>query len=209
MHTTVILILDNYDSFTFNLKDYIEQAGAEVLVIRNDQITIPQIERLKPEGIVISPGPKNPMESGITMLAVENFAGKIPLLGVCLGHQAIGLYAGGNLAKASYPLHGKVSTVEFQNHPMFRNIDQPMKVCRYHSLIIEELPDEWVALGYAGDGALMAFAHRDLLIWAVQFHPEAILTTSGLQLIRNWYDEVKNASEWEKRSTKRIKTELE
>lgn len=209
MRTPVILILDNYDSFTFNLKDYCEQVGADVAVYRNDEISVREIKAIHPEGIIISPGPKVPGESGITMEVVEAFWGRIPILGVCLGHQAIGLYAGAKLEHARYPMHGKISEVVFRDHPMFKGIQQPMQVCRYHSLIISDLPEDFTALGYAEDGALMAFAHHYLPIWGVQFHPEAILTRSGLQLIRNWYQLVKTVSTIAEGRTIRLLPETE
>ncbi|MCB9245500.1 MAG: aminodeoxychorismate/anthranilate synthase component II [Flavobacteriales bacterium] len=205
----MILILDNYDSFTFNLKDYCEQVGADVAVHRNDEISVGEIKAMSPEGIIISPGPKVPGESGITMDVVEAFWESTPILGVCLGHQAIGLYAGAKLEHAQYPMHGKISEVLFRDHPMFQGIEQPMQVCRYHSLIISDLPRDYTALGYADDGALMAFAHNQLPIWGVQFHPEAILTRSGLQLIRNWYQLVKRRSAVEKGRTIQVLPETE
>ncbi len=183
----MLLLLDNYDSFTYNLYDYFLQCGADVEVVRNDELDINTVLS-KYEGIIISPGPGIPLQAGCTMQILEKFSEKLPILGVCLGLQAIGQFYGAHLTKAHYPMHGKVSEVQFQkDHPLFNTIKSPLQVCRYHSLVIQELeglPLNILATTEAGE--VMAIEHQSLPIWAVQFHPESILTPQGLTLIRNW-----------------------
>lgn len=184
----MILVLDNYDSFTYNLVHYIGESGQEVLVVRNDEITIEQINDLNPEKIVISPGPCTPKEAGISIELIKNAT--VPLLGVCLGHQAIGAAFGGNIIKAPEIFHGKLSEVEHNNENIFKGIDSPYSVVRYHSLIIEKdsLPDELKITGVLKDNPeiIMAIEHKDKPIYGVQFHPESIETDFGMKLIENF-----------------------
>lgn len=184
----MILVLDNYDSFTYNLVHYIGESGQEVLVVRNDEITIEQINNLNPEKIVISPGPCTPKEAGISIELIKNAT--VPLLGVCLGHQAIGAAFGGNIIKAPEIFHGKLSEVEHNNENIFKGIDSPYSVVRYHSLIIEKdsLPDELKITGVLKDNPeiIMAIEHKEKPIYGVQFHPESIETDFGMKLIENF-----------------------
>ena len=184
----MILVLDNYDSFTYNLVHYIGESGQEVLVVRNDEITIEQINDLNPEKIVISPGPCTPKEAGISIQPIKNAT--VPLLGVCLGHQAIGAAFGGNIIKAPEIFHGKLSEIEHNNENIFKGIDSPYSVVRYHSLIIEKdsLPDELKITGVLKDNPeiIMAIEHKEKPIYGVQFHPESIETDFGMKLIENF-----------------------
>ena len=184
----MILVLDNYDSFTYNLVHYIGENRQEVLVVRNDEITIKQINDLNPEKIVISPGPCTPKEAGISIELIKNAT--VPLLGVCLGHQAIGAAFGGNIIKAPEIFHGKLSEVEHNNENIFKGIDSPYSVVRYHSLIIEKdsLPDELKITGVLKDNPeiIMAIEHKEKPIYGVQFHPESIETDFGMKLIENF-----------------------
>ena len=184
----MILVLDNYDSFTYNLVHYIGESGQEVLVVRNDEITIEQINDLNPEKIVISPGPCTPKEAGISIELIKNAT--VPLLGVCLGHQAIGAAFGGNIIKAPEIFHGKLSEVEHSNENIFKGIDSPYSVVRYHSLIIEKdsLPNELKITGVLKDNPeiIMAIEHKEKPIYGVQFHPESIETDFGMKLIENF-----------------------
>ena len=184
----MVLVLDNYDSFTYNLVHYIGESGQEVLVVRNDEITIEQINDLNPEKIVISPGPCTPKEAGISIELIKNAT--VPLLGVCLGHQAIGAAFGGNIIKAPEIFHGKLSEVEHNNENIFKGIDSPYSVVRYHSLIIEKdsLPDELKITGVLKDNPeiIMAIEHKEKPIYGVQFHPESIETDFGMKLIENF-----------------------
>ena len=184
----MILVLDNYDSFTYNLVHYIGESGQEVLVARNDEITIEQINDLNPEKIVISPGPCTPKEAGISIELIKNAT--VPLLGVCLGHQAIGAAFGGSVIKAPEIFHGKLSQVEHNKENIFKGIDSPYSVVRYHSLIIEKdsLPDELKITGVLKDNPeiIMAIEHNEKPIYGVQFHPESIETDFGMKLIENF-----------------------
>ena len=184
----MILVLDNYDSFTYNLVHYIGESGQDVLVVRNDEITIEQINDLNPEKIVISPGPCTPKEAGISIELIKNAT--VPLLGVCLGHQAIGAAFGGSVIKAPEIFHGKLSQVEHNKENIFKGIDSPYSVVRYHSLIIENdsLPDELKITGVLKDNPeiIMAIEHKDKPIYGVQFHPESIETDFGMKLIENF-----------------------
>ena len=184
----MILVLDNYDSFTYNLVHYIGESGQEVLVVRNDEITIERINDLNPEKIVISPGPCTPKEAGISIELIKNAT--VPLLGVCLGHQAIGAAFGGNIIKAPEIFHGKLSKVEHNNENIFKGIDNPYSVVRYHSLIIEKdsLPNELKITGVLKDNPeiIMAIEHKEKPIYGVQFHPESIETDFGMKLIENF-----------------------
>ncbi len=189
----MLLMIDNYDSFTYNLVQYFAELGAEVKVIRNDELTIEQIQALKPERIVISPGPCTPSEAGVSIGAIKTFAGHVPILGVCLGHQSIGQAFGGNIIRAKAVMHGKVSAIHHQQQGVFKNLPSPYTATRYHSLVIEQssLPAELeiTAWTQTADGSLdeiMGVRHRHLAIEGVQFHPESILSEHGHQLLQNF-----------------------
>ncbi|MEO7175285.1 MAG: aminodeoxychorismate/anthranilate synthase component II [Saprospiraceae bacterium] len=182
-----LLLLDNYDSFTYNLQDYFLQLGLAISVFRNDEITISQIEDLNPDGIVFSPGPGRPEESGTMMDIIQNFHQVKPMLGICLGHQALGIFFGESLQKARLPVHGKTSVIKHLPHPLFDDIPEHLSVMRYHSLLVTELQNPALEpLAWTESDELMAFVHRTLPIAALQFHPESILTEYGLQILRNW-----------------------
>ena len=184
----MILVLDNYDSFTYNLVHYIGECGEEVMVVRNDEITVEQVEDLNPKKIVISPGPCTPNEAGISIELIKKSS--VPILGVCLGHQAIGAAFGGNIIKAPEIFHGKLSKVEHNQKKIFNGIDSPYSVVRYHSLIIEKdsLPNELEITGVLEDNpeVIMSIEHKEKPIYGVQFHPESIETNFGMRLIENF-----------------------
>ncbi len=184
----MLLMIDNYDSFTFNLVQYLGELGEEVLVKRNDEISIAEIEKLAPEKIVISPGPCSPSEAGISVAAIEAFAGKIPLLGVCLGHQAIGQAFGGRIIHAKTLMHGKTSQVHHTGKGVFTDLPTPFRATRYHSLVIEKetCPSCLEVTAWTDDGEIMGVRHTTLAIEGVQFHPESIMTEHGHQLLRNF-----------------------
>jgi anthranilate synthase/aminodeoxychorismate synthase-like glutamine amidotransferase len=187
----MIFVLDNYDSFTFNLVQYIGETGEEVQVRRNDQVTVEQIEKMAPRKIVISPGPRTPQEAGITIQLIRRFADNIPILGVCLGHQAIGAAFGGRVIRSQRIMHGKTSMVEHDGRTIFRGLQSPMVANRYHSLIVEEksLPDDLEISARSeenGKTVIMGLRHRELPVEGVQFHPESVLTPEGHKLIRNF-----------------------
>jgi anthranilate synthase/aminodeoxychorismate synthase-like glutamine amidotransferase len=188
----MVFVLDNYDSFTYNLVQYIGEMGHEVVVRRNDQITVEEIERLRPERIAISPGPCTPQEAGISIDVIKRFAGRVPVLGVCLGHQAIGAAFGGNVIRAANLMHGKTSSVEHDGKTIFRGIPSPMTATRYHSLVVEEkgLPAELeisaTCLDRDGSRMIMGLRHRKYAVEGVQFHPESVLTAHGKQMVRNF-----------------------
>ncbi|MGO1500187.1 MAG: anthranilate synthase component II [Marinobacter sp.] len=189
----MLLMIDNYDSFTYNVVQYLAELGAEVQVHRNDEITLEEIEALNPERLVISPGPCTPNEAGVSMDVIRHFAGKIPILGVCLGHQAIGQAFGGNVIRAGRVMHGKVSPIYHQNTGVFRGLNNPLQATRYHSLAIEQasLPDclEMTAWTRNSDGSveeIMGVRHKTLAIEGVQFHPESIMSEQGHELLRNF-----------------------
>jgi para-aminobenzoate synthetase component 2 len=184
----MILLLDNYDSFTYNLAQYLGQMGEELEVRRNDQITIEEIDELEPERIVISPGPCTPKEAGISVPLVEHFAGKIPILGVCLGHQAIGAAFGGRVIRAPKLMHGKTSEIEHDGKTIFRGLPQNFTATRYHSLIVERksLPGSLEISAETADGTIMGLRHRKLRVEGVQFHPESVLTDAGFKLLENF-----------------------
>jgi len=183
----MILLLDNYDSFTYNLAQFLGQLGEKLEVHRNDQITLDQIAGKKPQRIVISPGPGTPEESGICVDVIRRFAGEIPILGVCLGHQAIGYAFGGRVIRAPKIMHGKTSRIHHDNKTIFRELPQDFAATRYHSLIVEEktLPQD-LEISAKTDGIIMGLRHRKLLIEGVQFHPESVLTDVGMQLLQNF-----------------------
>lgn len=188
-----ILLLDNYDSFTYNLAHYLLQSEEISLEIhRNDQISCTQIAKNDYAGIVLSPGPKRPSDAGILMQVVEQFGDKIPMLGVCLGMQAIGEVWGANLRKAQIPMHGKTSLIRHNNTGIFAGLANPMEVMRYHSLILENLPYELEPIAYTlQNQELMALRHKSYELWGVQFHPESIGSPDGLELVKNWLKTVK------------------
>jgi anthranilate synthase/aminodeoxychorismate synthase-like glutamine amidotransferase len=185
----MLLVIDNYDSFTYNLVQYLGELGATVEVRRNDRVTLDEIEnRLRPERIVISPGPGTPDEAGITLDLIQRFAGKIPLLGVCLGHQAIGQAFGGKVIRAPELMHGKASEVSHDGKTIFAGLNERFLAGRYHSLIVEResLPSSLEISAYTADDVIMGLRHRELKVEGVQFHPESILTSDGKQLLANF-----------------------
>jgi len=191
----MMLMIDNYDSFTYNLVQYLGELGADVVVHRNDQITIDDIEKMQPERIMISPGPCTPNEAGISMQAIKHFAGKLPILGVCLGHQSIGQVFGGKIVHAKEIMHGKTSMIHHNNTGVFKGLTNPYEATRYHSLVIEKdsLPDclEVTAWTKNADGSIdeiMGVKHKELNVEGVQFHPESILTEHGHDLLKNFLE---------------------
>jgi anthranilate synthase component II len=191
----MILLIDNYDSFTYNVYQYLGELGAEVSVVRNDEITVAQIERLAPEKIVISPGPCTPNEAGISLEVIKRFAGEIPLLGICLGHQAIGQAFGGDVRRARAVMHGKTSPIHHEGKGVFRGLPQPMTATRYHSLIVgwDSLPDclevtAWTQTPEGEKDEIMGLRHRTLPVEGVQFHPESIFSPEGKTLLENFLD---------------------
>jgi anthranilate synthase/aminodeoxychorismate synthase-like glutamine amidotransferase len=188
----MVFVLDNYDSFTYNLVQYLGELGEEVVVRRNDQVTIADIEAMRPRHIVISPGPCTPVEAGISVELVRQLAGKIPILGVCLGHQAIGAAFGGGIVRAPKLMHGKTSEVMHDNKTIFQGMPVPLTATRYHSLIVEEksLPDDLEISAWTSDGSctrtIMGLRHKTFPVEGVQFHPESVLTTHGKTLMSNF-----------------------
>ena len=184
----MILMIDNYDSFTYNLVQYLGELGADVVVHRNDKITFKDIEQLNPEKIVISPGPCTPEKAGISIETVRYFGGKIPLLGVCLGHQSIASAFGGEIIKAKKLMHGKTAMVTHDNKHLFKGLPNPFKATRYHSLVLNKntVPEEFEVTATSDDGEIMGIRHKNIFIEGVQFHPESILTTSGKDLLQNF-----------------------
>lgn len=184
----MILMIDNYDSFTYNLVQYLGELGQEIKVFRNDKITIAEIEELKPERIVISPGPCTPKEAGISIEVIRQFKGRMPILGVCLGHQSIGEAFGGDVVRAGRLMHGKTSMIYHDSKTIFKDIPNPFEATRYHSLIIkrETIPSCLIITAETKEGEIMGVRHKDLPIEGVQFHPESILTKAGMDLLRNF-----------------------
>jgi len=184
----MLLMIDNYDSFTFNLVQYLGELGADVNVVRNDEVSVADIERLNPERIVVSPGPCSPSEAGVSIPAINHFAGKKPILGVCLGHQAIGQAFGGRVIHARTLMHGKTSPIEHSGAGVFSGLPSPFTATRYHSLAVERetLPACLEVTAWTADGEIMGLRHRDLAIEGVQFHPESILTEHGHAMLRNF-----------------------
>jgi len=188
----VVFVLDNYDSFTYNLVQYLGELGAQVEVRRNDQVTIEEIEAMQPQRIVISPGPCTPQDAGISIGLIRYFAGRVPILGVCLGHQAIGAAFGGHVVRAPHLMHGKTSAVLHDNRTIFRGLPSPMTAARYHSLIVEErsLPEELEVSAWTtekdGSRTIMGLRHRKCSVEGVQFHPESVLTDAGKKLVGNF-----------------------
>ena len=184
----MVLVIDNYDSFTYNLVQYLGELGAKPRVVRNDKITIDEIERLDPERIVISPGPCTPADAGISIDVIRHFAGKVPLLGVCLGHQAMGEAFGGDVVRAPYLMHGKTSQILHDGSTIFHGLDNPFTATRYHSLIVERstFPSCLEVTATTSDGLVMGLRHREFTCEGVQFHPESIMTGVGMALLRNF-----------------------
>ncbi|MDI6689717.1 MAG: aminodeoxychorismate/anthranilate synthase component II [Actinomycetota bacterium] len=186
----MILMIDNYDSFTYNLVQYLGELGADLRVFRNDKISVSEIEKLNPTHIVISPGPCTPNEAGISMNVVKYFAGKIPILGVCLGHQSIAQVFGGRIIRAPVPVHGKTSLIYHDGKTIYREIENPFVATRYHSLIVERvtLPDCFEISAETKDRIIMGIRHKKSPIEGVQFHPESILTAEGKKILKNFLD---------------------
>jgi anthranilate synthase/aminodeoxychorismate synthase-like glutamine amidotransferase len=188
----MVFVLDNYDSFTYNLVQYLGELGAEVEVRRNDQVTVTGVDAMRPERILVSPGPCTPNQAGISVELIRYFAGRVPILGVCLGHQAIGAAFGGEVVRASRLMHGKTSAVEHDGKTIFRGLPSPLTATRYHSLIVREenLPQELEISAWTSDGAglrtIMGLRHRTFPVEGVQFHPESVLTSEGKKLIENF-----------------------
>lgn len=184
----MILLIDNYDSFVFNLARYVGELGFQRVVIRNDAITLQDIKNLQPDKIIISPGPCTPKEAGISMEVIKYFGKHIPILGVCLGHQAIGEVYGGTVSRAQYPLHGKATPIFHDEKNLFQSLKNPMLAARYHSLIVSEenLPDELIVTARSRENEIMGLQHRDYPVFGVQFHPESVLTEQGHQLLGNF-----------------------
>jgi anthranilate synthase/aminodeoxychorismate synthase-like glutamine amidotransferase len=185
----VLLLIDNYDSFTFNLAQYLGELGAPPLVRRNDQISLDEVAEMKPERIVISPGPGRPEEAGISVDTIRRFGSTVPILGVCLGHQSIGIAFGGEVVRAPQLMHGKVSAVQHDGRGVFKGVTQSFTAGRYHSLVVADpLPPVLEAAARTADGTIMGVRHREFPIHGVQFHPESVLTTEGRRLLRNFLE---------------------
>ncbi len=186
----MILVVDNYDSFTYNLVQYIGESGKRVEVYRNDELSVAEIVALAPEKIVISPGPGTPDDAGVSVSLIHAVKGKIPLLGVCLGHQSIGAALGGRVVRAATIMHGKTSQVYHDNQGIFKGVDNPFTATRYHSLIVERetLPESLVIRAWTDDGVIMGMDSEQLLLYGVQFHPESILTSEGKKIIRKFLE---------------------
>jgi len=186
----MVFVLDNYDSFTYNLVQYMGELGAEMTVRRNDELSVDEVEALAPERILLSPGPCTPHEAGISIEVVRRFAGKVPILGVCLGHQAIGAAFGGDVVRAPKLMHGKTSAVTHDGRTIFSGLENPMTCTRYHSLIVSEkgLPKELEITARTADGTIMGLRHREYAVEGVQFHPESVLTQDGKRLIKNFLE---------------------
>ena len=182
------LMLDTYDSCVYNLKAYFEELGRKILVRRSDQITMEEIEEMNPEGIILSPGPKRPWDAAVCVEAVRRFQGRIPILGVCLGHQVLGFCSGASVHKGERPMHGKVTPLHNQGTGVFGGLPEKFRVTRYHSLIVdkESVPSEWQVDAVAEDGTVMGISHKTLPLYGVQFHPEAVLTEYGHEILENF-----------------------
>ena len=186
----MLLMIDNYDSFTYNLVQYFGELGEDVRVFRNDKISMPEIETLRPDRIVISPGPCSPEEAGISIASIKHFAGRIPILGVCLGHQAIGAAFGGKVIRSASLMHGKTSPIHHDGRDLFKGLPNPFEATRYHSLIVERstLPPSLEMTAWVMEGEIMGLRHREFPVWGVQFHPESILTVGGMDILRNFLE---------------------
>ncbi len=189
----MLLMIDNYDSFTYNIVQYFGELGEEVQVFRNDKITVAEIAALNPERLVISPGPCSPEEAGISVAAIRHFAGKIPLLGVCLGHQSIGAAFGGKVVRSVSLMHGKTSPIHHDGRELFAGLPSPFNATRYHSLVVEKesFPDCLEITAWVENGEVMGLRHRSLPLWGVQFHPESILTEGGMDILKNFLEMTK------------------
>ncbi len=189
----MLLMIDNYDSFTYNLVQYFAELGADVVVYRNDEISVEQIARLNPDQLVISPGPCTPTEAGVSVAAIQHFAGKLPILGVCLGHQSIGQAFGGRIIHAMQLMHGKTSLIHHHGNSVFTGLPSPFTATRYHSLVIERgtLPDCLEITAWTEDGEIMGVRHKTLAVHGVQFHPESILTEHGHAMLKNFLEGAK------------------
>lgn len=188
----MVLVIDNYDSFTWNLIDYIEQVGEETLVVRNNEMPLEQMLALGFDSLLIGPGPGKPKNAGVSMAILDALIGVKPILGICLGHQAIGEHFAWPLIKAQKPMHGKVSQIAFSSHPLFEGINEPLRVMRYHSLILEEQKNSLLKIiASTEEGEVMGIAHKELPIAGLQFHPESILTETGLLLLQNWFNYIR------------------
>lgn len=181
----MLLLLDNFDSFTYNLVDYFGQLGIETYVVRNNT-SLEEVQRLPVKGIILSPGPGAPAQAGCMMALIKEYHNKVPMLGICLGHQALGEFFGAKLEKGIRPMHGKISSITCVQDSIFEDLPEKMDVVRYHSLVLTQTPEVIIPLAQTGDGELMAFRHKTLPLYALQFHPEAALTTYGLEMLRNW-----------------------
>lgn len=185
---TMYLMIDNYDSFVYNLKAYFEELGREIIVKRSDQITVDEIEKIQPQGIILSPGPKRPWDAEVCVQTVKRLQGKIPILGVCLGHQVLGHCCGATVEKGERPMHGKVTEITNMGTGVFEGLPKKFKVTRYHSLIVKEnsIPVDYHIDAVSEDGAVMGLSHKNLPLYGVQFHPEAVLTEYGHELLENF-----------------------
>ncbi|MGG7143463.1 anthranilate synthase component II [Clostridium nigeriense] len=193
----MLLMIDNYDSFVFNLVRYIEELGEEVLIYRNDKISIEEIKKLNIDGIIISPGPKSPKEAGVSLDILHSFKGEKPILGICLGHQCIGYYFNNKVIKGREPVHGKISYINHNGKDLFKGVKNPLRVTRYHSLIIENdnLNKDIEATSYTDDNIIMGVRHRKYPIFGVQFHPEAEMTEEGHKILENFINITKEFKE--------------
>ena len=182
----MILLIDNYDSFTYNLVDYFNQIGCEIIIKKND-VCLSEIEKLNFDAIVISPGPETPEKAGITNQVIQKYHKNYPILGICLGHQALGVFFGADLKKAEYPKHGKISSINIENDILYKGLECKFNVTRYHSLVLKNLPKPLKTTSTSlDDNEIMSFKHNELPIWGIQYHPEAILTQYGIEILKNW-----------------------
>lgn len=195
----MFLIIDNYDSFVYNLVRYLEELKEDVKVYKNDKLTLEDVEKMQPQGIIISPGPKSPEQSGICVDIIKKFSGKIPILGICLGHQSIGYAFGANIIKGKEPIHGKIFKVCHKDIGVFKQIKNPVRVTRYHSLVIEKetLPECLIITCETNDGVIMGVRHKEYLVEGVQFHPEAELTECGHEMLKNFLEEARRVNKGE------------
>ncbi len=202
----MFLMIDNYDSFVYNLVRYFEELNQKVCIYRNDKITIEEIKYLKPEGIIISPGPKSPKEAGISLQIIEAFKGEIPILGICLGHQVIAQYFGGDIVKGIAPMHGKISEVFHNGKGIFNGLKNPFNATRYHSLVVEPytLPNTLDVTAKTKEGVIMGLKHKEYCIEGVQFHPEAELTEYGHEMLENFINEARIYNNAKKRDGRKI-----
>ena len=184
----MVLVIDNYDSFTYNLYQYLSELGEQVEVYRNDKLTVAEVEALKPDRVVISPGPCTPNEAGISMELIQHMAGKVPVLGVCLGHQSMGQVFGGNVVRAGRLMHGKTSPIHHDGKGLFEGVPNPFEAVRYHSLLVEKesLPDCLEITAESDEGEIMGLRHKEFVVEGIQFHPESIMTRVGKDLLRNF-----------------------